>query len=153
MKKKDYLIIAALRENSRETLAKISNEIHVPLSTIHDRIKALKETVIIKNTAIVDFAVLGYNTRACLLVKVEKKDRDDVQQHFLNCSHVNWLAKINNGHDFLVEVVFKHIKDMEDYLETLDNGFNLNIDVFYIIDDLKREGFLANMKTAKLLIK
>lgn len=145
VRNKDMLVISALRHNSRQTLSQMSRSIRVPLSTIHDRIKGLEGSIVKKHTAIVDFGKLGYNTRACLLLKVDKERKMELQEHLSRCSHVNSLAKVNNGHDFMVEVVFENIKEMEEYLDSIDQKFSFRgKEVFYIIDDIKREEFMAN---------
>ncbi|RME54105.1 Lrp/AsnC family transcriptional regulator [Candidatus Woesearchaeota archaeon] len=150
---KDLLLISALRENSRQTLSKISKKTSMPLSTIHDRIMSLKRRSLVKYTALVDFTLLGFNTRACMLIKVDKKQRKELKQFLENSSNVNWLAKINNGHDFMVELVFENIKNMEDYVEKVEQKFEVqNMQTFYIVEDIKKEKFLATPMAAKLRI-
>ncbi|MEA3378820.1 MAG: hypothetical protein U9Q69_04225 [Nanoarchaeota archaeon] len=154
MNEKDLLVVSALRNNSRQTLSRMSREIRVPLSTIHDRIKGLKGGIIRKHTSIVDFSQIGFYTRAFVLLKVKKEERNKLQEVLQSCSHINCLAKINNGFDFMVEMIFEHIKDMEDYLESLEQKFLFeNKNLFYIVDDIKREDFLSNPKVAKMIVK
>ena len=45
----------------------------------------------------------------------------------------------------MIEVVFKQIRDMEDFIEDLEKRFKIiNLKSFFIIDDLKREAFMSN---------
>lgn len=143
--KREMLIISALRQNCRQSLTDISREIRIPISTIHEKINSYNRTLIKKHTALIDFSKLGYNTRAKVLLKVEKDERKKLQDFLKNCANVNTLFKINNGFDFLADMVFPHIKEMEDFVENIEKKFKvLNKDVFYVIDELKREEFLAN---------
>ena len=66
--------------------------------------------------------------------------------------NVNSVFKVNNKFDFQLEVVVKHIKDMEDFLEKVESKFRLkDVEVHYIIEDLKREGFLDDPETINLI--
>jgi hypothetical protein len=60
-------------------------------------------------------------------------------------SNINSVYKTNNGFDFMMEGIFKHIKDLEDFMENLEGRFPIKSkQVFYIIEDIKREGFMAD---------
>ncbi len=151
MKKREFVIVSALRRDSRTSLTKMSRMTNIPISTLHDRLKEYRGNLIKKNTAIVDFSRLGYNTRATVMFKVEKEQR----REFLNClrasHHVNTLVKVNNGFDFMTEFIFEHIKDMEDYMELLDRKFSIEKrETFYVVEDIKREEFLSNPRMAAL---
>ncbi|MBU4456482.1 MAG: hypothetical protein KKA65_03190, partial [Nanoarchaeota archaeon] len=137
--------IAALRQNSRKSLTQLSKEIKIPISTLHEKIESYKNNLIKKNTAIIDFEKIGYNTRANVLLKIERDKRQELQEYLSKCHNVNCLLKVNNGFDFLVEFIFEHIKELEDFMEILEQKFPiLNRETYYIIDDLKREEFMAN---------
>ena len=50
------------------------------------------------------------------------------------------LQKINNGFDYMFEAVFSNIKDMEDFMEGIDQRFKIeNKEVYYIVDEIKKE--------------
>ena len=145
MKEKDLLILANLRQNARETLTGISQKTKVPISTIFDKMKALEKGIITKHTAIVDFAKLGFSTRANMTLRVDKNERDRVREFLENHHNVNSIYKINNGYDFLVETVFKSIRELEDFTETVESRFKVReLQVYYIIDDIKREAFMSD---------
>lgn len=150
--KKELLIISALRQDSRLSLTKMSRQTKIPVSTLHDKIRDYTGTLIRKHTSIVDFTKLGYNTRALVFLKSEREQRQALQEFLQTCKNVNNLAKINNGYDFLVELVFEHIKDMEDFLETVEIKFKISTkETYYIIEEIKRESFLSSTKAAELL--
>lgn len=145
MKKTDLLIISSLRQNARAKLTEISRKTRIPVSTIFDKIKIHEGTVIRKHTALVDFSKLGYNTRANIILKVKKEDREPVREFLMKNSCINSAFKINNGYDFLIEAVFRNIKEVEDFIESLEEKFSIKAkQVFYVIDELKKEAFLSS---------
>ena len=145
MNKKDLLIITHLRNNARMPLTRLSRKTSIPVSTLFDRLKANENKVIVKHTSLLDFAKLGYNTRANITLKVDKDDKDLLRDYLMKHQSVNSVYKINNGFDFMVEGIFRQIKDMEIFLDELDSKFKItDKKTFFIIDDLKRESFMAN---------
>ena len=76
MKKTDLLIISSLRQNAREKLTNMSKKTRIPVSTLFDRIRMHEGKLIKKHTALIDFNKLGYNTRANIILKVKKTDRE-----------------------------------------------------------------------------
>lgn len=154
MDKKDLLIIAHLRRNARQRITSVSKKIQIPVSTIFDRIKAQEHNAIKKHVALLDFSKLGFNARANIVVKVDRSQREELQEFLMKNWNVNSLAKINNGYDFLAEVIFRNIKDAEDFVEQLEDRFKIKAkEVYYIIDELKREEFLADPMTVDLIWK
>jgi len=143
--KKDILIMSNLRSNARISLTNLSKKTKIPISTLFDRLRNQEKDLILKHTALLDFNKLGYSTRAHIIIKVSKPDRDRIKEHLSKHQNVNSFYKINNGYDFMVEGIFKHIKDMEDFLENLDERYDiLDRRSYYIIDEIKREEFLAD---------
>jgi len=142
--KKDIKIIAYMRNNSREMLTKISRKTGLPVSTIFDRIKMHTGGFIKKNTSLLDFQALGFNSRAKVILKVEKSDRDEIKSLLTTNHNVNSLYRINNGYDFMFEAIFRNMKDLEDFIGNLEEKFSIiEKHVYYVIDDIKEEEFLA----------
>ena len=122
----------------------ISKKTGMPISTVYDRLKKFGDTLIKKHTSIVDFSELGYNTRANLVLKVGKNQRGEVADYLKKHHVVNTLYKINNGYDFLAEVIFRDMKGLQDFLEELEEKFSLKSkQVYYTIEDIKREDFIS----------
>lgn len=151
MKEKDILLIANLRANARDTLTSISKKIKMPISTIFDRIKLYQQDVIKKHTTLIDFGKLGYNTRAHITLKTSKNNRENLKNYLLKQPNVNTLYKINNGYDFLVEVIFRGLKELEEFNEAMDEKFRIKSrQVYYIIEDIKKENFLSDPELVKV---
>ncbi|MEA3514002.1 MAG: Lrp/AsnC family transcriptional regulator [Nanoarchaeota archaeon] len=145
--KKDLLIISNLRQDARMNLTKMSRNTRIPISTIFDKIKSYNGNIVRKHVALIDFEKLGYNTRAKIILKVNKEDKVALKNYLVKDFNVNSVYRINNGYDFMIETIFQNIKAMEEFLEKLEERFRIEQkEYFYIIDDLKRESFLSNAK-------
>ncbi len=150
--KKDLVVMAYLRQNSRMKLTKMSRLSKLPVSTIFDRMKYHEGGLIRKHICLLDFSRLGFHTRANIMLSIGKHDKEAAREHLQKSQNVNSIYKINNGFDFLVEVVFRNINDLEGFLESLDSKFDIKQKkVHYIIDDIKREAFMSNPETIDLL--
>lgn len=142
--KKDLEIIVELRKDSRSQLTTISKHTGIPISTIYDRLKNKSGALIKKNISILNFDLLGFNTTAKVCIKAGKSKKKELIEYLSKHQNVNSLFKINNGFDYLVEVIFKNVKDLEEFLEEVDEKFIIRQRVvFYVIDDIIRERFLS----------
>ncbi|MBU0629169.1 MAG: Lrp/AsnC family transcriptional regulator [Nanoarchaeota archaeon] len=141
--RKDLLILAELRNNSRESLTEISKRTSVPISTIFDKLRFYQDNLIKKHTTIIDFSKLGFNARANIMVKVDRNAREDARKFLLHHLNVNSVYKISNGFDFLIEGVFKNVRDVEDFIDVFGGKFKLEqTQVHYIVEDIKKESFM-----------
>ena len=144
LRKADFLFLTLLRQNSRQTLTNISKKTKIPISTLYEKLKNHEKSFILKHTTLIDFNKLGYHCKAKIMLSLPKDDRDRIRGFLKEHSQVNSLFKINNGYDFLAEGVFENVKDLEDFIEELEEKFNIrDKKVFYVIEDVKRESFLA----------
>jgi DNA-binding Lrp family transcriptional regulator len=145
MNKKDFQILAHLRQDARMPLAKMSRQTHIPISTLFDRMKAQEGSVIVKHTSLLNFAAMGYNTRANIAFRVCREDKEALKEYLMKHESVNSFYRINNGYDFMVEGIFQQIREMEDFIDQVENRFKIEEkQSFYIIEDMKKESFLAD---------
>ncbi len=143
---KDLLLLTNLRQNARETLTRLSKKTNIPISTIYDKLKLYNGDIIKKHTSIIDFAKLGYNARVNVMLRVDKEQRNDIKDFLARRDCINSVFKINNGFDFIVEGIFKDIREVEDFIEIIENKFKIKSkQVYYIVDEIKREGFMTAM--------
>ncbi len=143
--KKDLIVLSCLRQNARETLTRLSKKTRIPVSTIYDKLKIQENNIITKYTSLLDFSKLGFNTRAHLIIKVDRKHRDEFRDFLLKNHNINSVYKVNNGFDFMIDTIFRHIKDMEDFIEMLEEKFEVkDKQVYYLVDELKRESFMSD---------
>lgn len=144
MKQADTKLICALRKNSRDTLTSISKEIKIPISTIYDKIKNYEKSFILKYTTLIDFSKVGYSCRANIMLKVNIAQKDKLKSFLKEYPCVNNLYKINNGFDFLAEVIFSTVIDLDNFIEQVEKTFLIEEKrIFYTIEDLKREEFVS----------
>ncbi len=142
IKNKERRIIQHLRKDSRKKLTAISRETQIPVSSIFDVLR--NSDKIIKHTCIADFSKLGYAVRATLTIKVDPKDREILREYLLKHQNTNSLWKINNGYDYMCEMIFRTIEDLEDFSDSLGFKFNLvKKEMYYIIKDIAREIFMS----------
>lgn len=145
LKLTDLKLISQLRENGRQTLTEISKKTKIPISTLFDRLKAHQGGLILKHTTLIDFAQLGFNCRANILLKSGREEREGLMSYLKEYPAINNLYKVNNGFDLLAEAIFHNVKDMEEFIEMLEGKFKIEDKrTFYIIDELKREDFEIN---------
>ena len=145
MNKKDIKILSHLRNDARMSLTRMSKKTSIPISTIFDKIKLLQDDVIKKHTTLLDFNKLGYSTRANIMISVDRESKDPIKDYLTKNPCINSVYKINNGFDFMIEGVFRQIKDMEDFLDTLEQRFDIkDKQSYFIIDELKRESFMTD---------
>ncbi len=153
VQKKDLMVVSCLRQNARETLTHMSRRIHLPISTIYDRLKNQENDLIVKHTSLLDFAKLGFTTRVTVAFRVERAGRNPLELFLSNHPCVNSLYKINNGYDFLVDGIFRHLKDLQYFIESIEDRFPiLEKQLYYIVDDIKRENFLSNPESIDLFL-
>ena len=151
---KDVLIMSHLRQNSRAQLTVLARKTGIPISTIFDRLKMNAAGLIQKHTALVNFDMLGFTCRAYIMLKAGKNDKQALKEYLSKNFNVNNLYKINNGYDFLVECICRDLKQMEEFLDQLEQKFTIKSkDVHYIVEDLCREAFLADPQTLDLVLQ
>ncbi len=153
MNQKDLKIIAHLRQNARIPLTKMSKKTQIPVSTIFDKIKQYEDNLIHRHTTLIKFSELGFNTRANVMIKVDRNARESVKEFLSKHHNINTVSRINNGFDYMFEAIFVNIKDIEDFMELLDQKFKLeNKEVYYIVDDIKKEGFMSDPTIIDMVI-
>lgn len=138
----DLEIIHHLRANSRVKLTELSQQLNLPVTTLYSKLKNYEKALIKKHTSLIDFTQLGYYKSIYLILKT--KERNKGLKEFLtqqNC--INSLFRINYDYDFLLECLFKNEKEVTNFLESLQENFNLEIQLLNVVEELKREDFIA----------
>ncbi len=151
--KKSLLLMSFLRNNARENLTMLSRKTNIPVSTIYDRLKGFTGSLIVKHTSLLDFGKLGFNARANMMVKVSRDEQQGLKDFLLSHQNVNSVYRISNGYDYLAEGVFRNVRDVEEFLESLGKRFIVEKqEVYYVVEDLKKECFLADKDFVELVI-
>ena len=143
MKHDDLLILSHLRSNARKSLVEISLETNIPHSTIHHKLKSFEQGIVKKHTSLLDFKKLGYDHRSCMVLKVDKKDTERLENFLYYHTNVNSLFRVDNGYAFMIDGVFKNIKQRNQFLEYVEETFNLvDKQVYDVVEDVKQEAML-----------
>ena len=151
---KDAILLAHLRKNARATLTDISRETDIPVSTIFERLKGSLSKYVKKYTCILDNTQTGFTARATLILKVDKEQKAEIGQFLIKHQNVNTLYRINNGYDFLADVIFKQMIELEEFIELLETRYKVkHRDVYFIIDEVKQEGFMADPNSVQLVFE
>ena len=154
IKKNELILLSHLRRNARETLTKISRDTRIPVSTIFDKLKRYDNNLIKKATVLLDFQKLGYNTRVTLMLKVPKEQRDNLKNFLIHENNVKSIYRVNNNFDFLMEGIFTSMQDFQEFIENLEEKFEIkDKQMFYILDDIKKEEFMSNPKLLNLTMQ
>ncbi|MEA3515257.1 MAG: Lrp/AsnC family transcriptional regulator [Nanoarchaeota archaeon] len=141
--KKDMMILSSLRKDARMNLTKMARKTGIPVSTIFDKIKGYKGNLVTKHTTLINFDLIGYNTRAKVILKVKKEDKTAMKGYLFKNQNVNSFYRVNNGYDFMFEAVFRNLKETEEFIEAIEEKFGIiEKQVFYITEDVKRESFM-----------
>jgi len=143
MKEKDLLLMSFFRKNARMPLTQISRKTKIPVSTIFDKLKEYEHKLIKKHTTLIDFRKLGFDIKVGMLLKVENAQRYRLQDYLQKDERVNSVFKINNGYDFLIEAIFRDIKETNEFMEGLEQFEIIEKQDFFVLEDIKREDFLT----------
>ena len=143
--KRDKALISCLREDARITLTQMSKKTRIPISTLYDRLKAQKGSLIMKHTTLLNFDALGFGTRVQLVMRVPPHERDALQQHLSYHAQVNNVFELAAGFDYMVEAIFRLPKDLKEFVSQLQQRFpTMEYQSHFITKDIKREGFVAS---------
>jgi len=149
--KKELLILTHLRADSRKSLAMISRETDIPISTIFDKVNKLGKSTISKYSPLLDFQKLGFGIRINFVLKANDKKKKELNDFLLENKNVNSMLRLSNDFDFFIETVFRDMKGLEEFSESLEKFRIKKKKEFFIIEDLKREEFLTKPEHIKLI--
>jgi Lrp/AsnC family transcriptional regulator, regulator for asnA, asnC and gidA len=150
---RELVLMSYLRQNSRMSLTKLSRKTGIPISTIFDKLKNANGGLIQKHISLLDFEKLGFSTRASILIKLGKKNRNEVKEHLLKTFNINSLVKVNNGYDYLMEGIFHNLRELESFLDQLDERFTLKKkEVLYHLEEMKKEEFLSDPNLVRYIM-
>lgn len=155
MNTKDKVLLCHLRNNARTPLTILSRRTKIPVSTLYDRIKLNeKKNIIKKHTTLLNFDKIGFPVRAVLEFDIEHAEIETFCTFLSKHQNVNNAYRINNKYNYLVEGVFEDIKSTDDFLNEVEQKFNVkNKELHFIIDDITIEKFMTNENLLNLLYR
>ena len=150
----DEKILERLSEDSRKAFTKIAKELDVPDTTIHFRVKKLKETGIIKKFSIITSTKkLGYEQQCFIRIVVGGhivkditiKKSEEISENLINKydKNVKFLG-IGEDHSIYLLLISKTIKEMENIIAELKKDPDiLEINIWNIKELIKGEELLG----------
>jgi DNA-binding Lrp family transcriptional regulator len=145
----DLQVLTFLRGDGRQKLAELYRSTGIPISTLFDKLGTFKKNNIIdKYTVLLDFEKIGFAIRANLVIRAAPDTSEKLGSYLRTHGNVNNLWKINHGYDYMVEVILRNMNEVEEFTEKIQKDFNvMSVQAFYIVRDMKREGFLSDPVT------
>lgn len=151
LSKKDQMVLSYFRKDARASLTSLSKKTAIPVSTLFDKLRKFENDIITKHTSMVNFQKLGFDLRVTIALKVNKDEKPKIQSFLVNHERINSVFQINNGYDFLIEGIFTNMRDFQIFNDQLDKFQIHQKNEFYILDELKKEGFMSDPDTVSLI--
>ncbi len=149
MNEKEIRLITQFRKNARQPLTKISRKTGIPVSTIFDRLKQYEGNIITKHTALLNFRGLGYDLRVNFLLAIENGEKEKLLNFLLTSYSTNSIFKVNNQYDFLVECIFKNMKEFQEFSDSMLQYQITAKEEYFVLEELKKEEFLTDFEAIK----
>lgn len=137
----DKKILNILQEDDKVSYHKIAKKIRMSASTVHSRVKKMKQDGIIKNfSAIIEPKKVGYNSMALIGLTVNANKMREVAKTLSLYKEMQIVSTSTGDHDLVALVLAKDEKDLWRFvnqkIKTID-GINGRIDVSSFLDVYK----------------
>lgn len=121
---KDKKILDVLLEDARLTTAQISKKTDIPITTVHNRIRSMRQSGIIKKfTVEPDYKKLGLGITAYVLSRVDYRDSDrqvihqeELARKIRAFPEVYSLSILAGPEDLLMQVRVKDVDALNDFV-------------------------------------
>ncbi|MEI2750136.1 MAG: Lrp/AsnC family transcriptional regulator [Ferruginibacter sp.] len=131
--KNDYAILKLLQENARITVKEISQKIHLSTTPVHERIKRLEQSGVIRQYAtLVDHAKVKKGLMVICYVSLKEHNRNAGTRFIKAINELNEVIEcynISGEFDFMLKVVEENMDSYYDFhvnrLSQLDNVGNV----------------------------
>jgi DNA-binding Lrp family transcriptional regulator len=151
IEKKELQIVCTFRQNARENLTTASRKLNIPVSTIYDRLKRYHGNLITRHTAILDFKKLGFAIKVLMAFKANKNNREAIHDFLKSHHRVNSMYRVSSNSDYLIEVIFKDLRELQMFADKLESLGVENRQEYYIVEDIKKEDFLTRQEAIDFL--
>jgi DNA-binding Lrp family transcriptional regulator len=142
IKEKELVLLKHLRQNSRRSIADLSKETKIPLSTLFDVLRRVESDYVVKYTSLIDFSKIGYGLRVNFIIKSRKKK--ELNEFLMKNPNVNSLCSLSGDSDLYAECVFKEMKEVIEFRENIQNIGIEKINEIFVVEEVKKEGFVLN---------
>ncbi|MBI2143806.1 Lrp/AsnC family transcriptional regulator [Candidatus Woesearchaeota archaeon] len=133
---KDFLILEHLERDAGLTTKKLAIAVSMPQTTVHNRIRRLKEAGVIKKyVAILDYRKLNKPLTAYVLLDISYEDHSQISKKLAAMPFVTEICAVTGANDIIIKL---RAKDAEDLGEI-------------VLKNLKRMGGVARTETMLVL--
>jgi DNA-binding Lrp family transcriptional regulator len=144
MKQEEKEIITHLRKGKKVNISEIARELHLPISTVRDRISRVENQYVIKRSSLLDYQRMGYFANAMLAIKIDLRQKNIFFNFLKTQTCINSIYHINSGFSFLVEIVCKDSLELINWIEDIKSKFNAEVVHYQILKVEKKEAFVPN---------
>jgi len=139
MKRKYLNIIIELREDARIGLKEISQKLNIPISSVHAIIQNIMPRYIQKYITLIDYPHIGLHGQAHVVLKAGRGKYQDLKEFLIRCKNLNSLQSVNNGYNFMIEIVMDSQKEVYDFIDDMEKLFRIKSKIYWMLEDIKRE--------------
>jgi len=120
LNEKDFKILEKLKENSKLTISEISEKTSIPITTVHNRIKKMEQTGVIKKyTLELNHSVLGNVITAYLMIHTStmlanglKVNQEDIVKEMKLLKQIDTIELLAGQGDILVKARVKDVNEL-----------------------------------------
>ena len=117
--KTDLAILALLQQNARMTVKEIADKVHLSTTPVHDRIKRLETTGVIKQyAALVDFGKVNKGLMVICYVSLKQHSKNAGLKFIKQINELNEVIEcynISGEFDFMLKVVAENMDAYYDF--------------------------------------
>ncbi|MDT7875200.1 MAG: Lrp/AsnC family transcriptional regulator [Sulfolobaceae archaeon] len=118
----DKKILKILQENARTPFSKVAKMLNLSESTIHMRIKRLKDNGVIKGFYVdINPEAIGYNIMAFVLIKADPKKYEEILKRITEFKEVFEIFDVTGEYYALLKVRVKSREELASVLDKIGN--------------------------------
>lgn len=118
----DKKILKILQENARTPFSKVAKMLNLSESTIHMRIKRLKDNGVIKGFYVdINPEAIGYNIMAFVLIKADPKKYEEILKKIAEFKEVFEIFDVTGEYYALLKVRVKSREELASVLDKIGN--------------------------------
>ncbi len=133
---KDFSILEHMEKDAGLTTKKLAAMLGMPQTTVHNRVRKLKELGIIKKTvAVLDYGKLNKPLMAYVLIDIAYEMHDEISKRLAAMPFVTEVNAVTGANDILIKLRAKDAEELGDI----------------VLKNLKRLGGVARTETLLVL--
>ena len=135
-------VIAHIRKS--RNILELARKKDLPKSTLYDALHRLQSKGVLTHTNKVCFEKIGFPLQMFINIKTVPGQRNNMRKYLEEQQNVNNLYVVNTPSNFHFEAIFKNQKEVEEFLEILENQAPLSeMNVFTVLETVHSEKFLT----------